>query len=132
MNYTSQQVQQLHLHFLLSHARNNAHEVFRSQLCARIHQRVFGDQGADALMKELRQIVVMNVMSGCHAHELTREQKKRALKYLMFLKEKRCGCIKGCGCADGREQRLHKTKEDMSSPTVSIEVLLLSCMIDAS
>jgi hypothetical protein len=74
--------------------------------------------------------VVKNVMSGCNAHELTREQKKKALKYLMFLKEKRCGCIKGGGCADGRKQRLYKTKEETSSPTVSIKALLLSCMID--
>jgi hypothetical protein len=49
----------------------------------------------------------------------------------MFLKEKRCGRIKGRGCADGRKQRLWKTKEETTSPTVRIESLLISCMIDA-
>ena len=49
----------------------------------------------------------------------------------MFLKEKWCGRIKGLGCIDGRKQRLWKSKEDTTSPTVSIEALLLSCMIDA-
>jgi hypothetical protein len=82
-------------------------------------------------MKELTQVVTMEVMSGCHVHELTREQKRRALRYLMFLKEKSCGRIKGGGCIDGRKQRLWKNKEDTTSPTVSIEALLLSCMIDA-
>jgi hypothetical protein len=70
-------------------------------------------------------------MDGCQAGDLSKEQKKAALKYLMFLKEKRCGKIKGCGCADSRKQRLYKTKEESSSPTVSIEALFLTCMIDA-
>ena len=82
-------------------------------------------------MKELRQVVLMDVMSGRHARDLTQEQKKRALRYLMFLKEKRCGMIKGRGCVDGRPQRLWKNKEDTTSPTVTIESLLLSCMMDA-
>ena len=73
----------------------------------------------------------MKVMSGVKADKMTREQKRRALKYLMFLKEKRCGRIKGRGCADGRKQRIHKTKEETSSPTVSIEGVMYSCMIDA-
>ena len=100
-------------------------------MSAKAGLRMFGAQGADALMKELKQLIVMNVMAGCDAHKLTREQKKKSLKYLMFLKEKRCGRIKGRGCADGRKQRVYKTKADTSSPTVSIEALLLSCMIDA-
>ena len=49
----------------------------------------------------------------------------------MFLKEKRCGTIKGRGCADGRKQRLYKTKEETSSPTVKNESLFISCLIDA-
>jgi hypothetical protein len=50
----------------------------------------------------------------------------------MFIKEKHCGTIsKGRGCADGRKQRLYKTKEETSSPTVRTESLLLSCVTDA-
>jgi hypothetical protein len=49
----------------------------------------------------------------------------------MFLKEKRCGTIKGRGCADGRKQRLYKTKEETSSPTIRTESFMLSCVIDA-
>ena len=63
--------------------------------------------------------------------ELTRDQRRAALRYLMFLKQKRCGRIKGRGCADGRKQKVYKTKEETSSPTIHIESLFLSCMIDA-
>ena len=70
-------------------------------------------------------------MEGKKAKGLTREEKSKALKYLMFLKEKRCRKIKGRGCADGRPQRLYKTKEETSSPTVSTEALFLTSMIDA-
>jgi hypothetical protein len=45
---------------------------------------------------------------------------------------KRCGKIKGRGCANGRPQHDYMTKEDTSSPTVATEALMLSCMIDAS
>jgi hypothetical protein len=50
----------------------------------------------------------------------------------MFLKKKRCGHIKGRGCADGQKQRLYTTQEEASSPTVAIESVMLSCVIDAS
>ena len=48
----------------------------------------------------------------------------------MFLKQKRCGLIKGCGCVDGRPQKLWKTKEEITSPTITVESLLISCVID--
>ena len=65
------------------------------------------------------------------AGDLTRAQKRAALEYLMYLKQKRCGRIKGRGCADGSKQRLYKTKEETSSPTVSTEALFLTSLIDA-
>ena len=71
-------------------------------------------------------------MEGRKASELTSAQRRSALQYLMFLKEKRCGKIKGRGCADGRPQRLYKTKEETSSPTIFIESLFLTCLIDAA
>ena len=58
-------------------------------------------------------------------------QKKNALGYRMFLKQKRTGQIKGRGCADGRKQRLNTPKDAASSPTVATESVLLSCVINA-
>jgi hypothetical protein len=49
----------------------------------------------------------------------------------MFLKEKRDGSIKGRPCADGSNQREGSTKSDTTSPTVSLEAVLLTATIDA-
>ena len=50
----------------------------------------------------------------------------------MFLKLKSDEVtIKGRGCADGSKQWDWLSKEDMSSPTMFTEVLMLSRMIDA-
>ncbi|KAG7352856.1 reverse transcriptase RNA-dependent DNA polymerase [Nitzschia inconspicua] len=102
-----------------------------AQMTANKGVKIFGKAGEEAIEKELRQLLTRNVMHGVHSQELTQEQRRAALRYLMFLKEKRCGTIKGRGCADGRKQRLYKSKEETSSPALSIEALLLSCVIDA-
>ena len=91
----------------------------------------FGEEGVDAVLNELKQLHNRKVLEPRAANDLTREEKKAALHYLMFLKRKRCGRIKGRGCADGRKQRVYTAKEDASSPTVAIEGLMLSCVIDA-
>eukprot|EP00957_Ditylum_brightwellii_P046792 3551275-Ditylum_brightwellii.AAC.1 len=62
---------------------------------------------------------------------LTRDQKISALRYLMFLKEKRFGEVKGRGCADGRKQRVYKTKDETHAPTVSIEAIFITAIFDA-
>jgi len=63
--------------------------------------------------------------------ELTEDNKKKALRYLMFMKEKRDRTIKAWGCADGRSQHIYTQKEEASSPKVSLEAMMLSCGIDA-
>jgi hypothetical protein len=59
------------------------------------------------------------------------QERKNALTYLMFLKEKRNGVIKGRRCADGQNQREYTAKEEASLPTVTIESVMLSYTIDA-
>ena len=87
----------------------------------------FGQRGTDAVQVELEQIDVRDVMDPKDASTLSKEQKRAALNYLMFLKKKRCGRIKGRGCADGWKQRLYKRKSETSSPIVAIKSLMLSC-----
>jgi hypothetical protein len=94
--------------------------------------KIFGQDGVNAVQAELSQLHDRSALDPKDASLLTRAQKKAALEYLMFLKKKRCGRIKGRGCADGRKQREYTSKEDASSPTVSIEALMLSCVIDAT
>jgi hypothetical protein len=49
----------------------------------------------------------------------------------MFLKRKRCGKVKGRGCADGRKQRAYIQREDATSPTVATEAVFLTAVLDA-
>ena len=49
----------------------------------------------------------------------------------MFLKKKRCGKIKGQGCADGHKQWAYITKEQSASPTISTKAVFLTAVVDA-
>jgi hypothetical protein len=102
------------------------------QMSMRQGIKCFGEAGVQAVKKELKQVHDRSVMKACHKHNLTPEQRQEALAYLMFLKRKRCGTIKGRGCADGRPQRRYIAKEDASSPTVAKESVFLSALIDAA
>lgn len=79
--------------------------------------REFGEDGVEAVLKELKQLHVRKVIAPVKGDKLSREERRAALAYLMFLKKKRCGTVKGRGCADGRKQRATTTKEEASSPT---------------
>ena len=92
--------------------------------------KVLGEKGEIAIEKELKQIHDMDGFQPKHWYELTKEERCQALKYLMYLKEKRDGKIKGRGCADGRSQRLYTPKIETSSPTASLAGIMLTCMID--
>ena len=114
-----------HLHTTLEH------NTCMTQYSVTKGLKEFGAAGTAAVIDEMRQLDERKVIEPKMAHMLTREEKSRALHYLMFLKKKRFGRIKGRGCADGRKQRFYKSKQETSAPTVAIESLMLSCTIDA-
>jgi Reverse transcriptase (RNA-dependent DNA polymerase) len=93
--------------------------------------KMFGDDGVDVALKEMKQLHDPKVLEPRSPSQLSERERHQALHYLMLLKKKRCGKNKGLGCADGRKQRAYLSKEDVSSPTVWIEAVLLSCVIDA-
>ena len=51
---------------------------------------------------------------------------------LIFLKQKICEKIKGCAAADGQKQRTGSKKSDVTSPTASIELVLITAAIDVT
>jgi Reverse transcriptase (RNA-dependent DNA polymerase)/Zinc knuckle len=102
-----------------------------SQYSMKAGLKLFGDSGKEAVRKEMQQLHDRGVMKPMHRSQLSRNQRYRALSYLMFLKEKANGTIKGRGCADGRSQRAYITKEESSSPTVANESVFLTSVIDA-
>jgi hypothetical protein len=64
--------------------------------------KLFGQDGVNDVLSKLSQLHNRSVLDPKDAKTLSREEKKAALEYLMFLKKKRCRKIKGRGCADGR------------------------------
>jgi len=111
-----------HLHVILEGTVMTQHNIKKGL-------QVFGEAGVEAVLKELNQLHERGVLKP--TKNLSHEQRMDALQYLMFLKQKRNGTIKGRGCADGRKQRQYTTKEEASSPTVAIESVMLSCVLDA-
>ena len=93
--------------------------------------KVFGEEGTQFVISDMKQLDSMYVIETMEARTMTRVEKRSALEYLIFLKKKRCGRIKGHGCFNGRKQQGHMTKEETRLPTVSTEGLLLFCTINA-
>jgi hypothetical protein len=92
----------------------------------------FGALGYEATVKELDDnLLGMGAVKMLEPSEINKDIRYEALNYLMFLKRKRCGKIKARGCADGRPQREYISKDESSSPTVSIYALMTSCLMDA-
>jgi hypothetical protein len=116
----------------MSHFEAPMGDLFQTeQMSLKRGLKKFGKDGANAVIAELEQLEYRNVLKPTMASNLTYDQKKATLNYLMYLKQKRCGRIKAHGCADGRKQRLYKTKVETSSPTVSTEALFLTALINA-
>ena len=60
--------------------------------------KMFGDAGIEAVLKELQQLHIRQVMEQIQYESLMPQERKDTLEYLMLLKKKRCGTIKGRGC----------------------------------
>ena len=63
--------------------------------------------------------------------EISGKEKQAALELLILLKEKRGGSIKGRVCTDERKKWTDSPKEDSTSTTVSLEVVLITFLVDA-
>ena len=101
------------------------------QMSLKAGLQTFGSDGVRAVEKEMCQLYDQGVMMPVHKKCLTPEQRKEALAYLMFLKRKHCGKIKRCRCADGQKQRTYIATEESTAPTVSMEAVFLTAVINA-
>ena len=93
--------------------------------------KLFKEKGEKAVTKELQQIHEMKGFQPKHWHELNTDERSKALKYLIYLKEKHNGDVKSRGYAYGRSQRLYTNKQDTASPTASLAGLIITYVIDA-
>ena len=64
-------------------------------------------------------------------NELINKEKKMALNLLVIVKKKRSGKIKGRIVADSSKQRTTVSREDAASPTIQLESLIISFLIDS-
>ena len=64
--------------------------------------------------------------------KLARTENREALEEINLIKEKRTGTIKGCTFAnESKQKRILKDLEDFASPTISLEDLFSSFVIDS-
>ena len=84
------------------------------------------------VQKELNQMHDTQTYTPIETSTLSEAERKDAINQLMFMIEKRCGKIKARSCVDGRKQREYIKKEDASSPTVSLEAIMLTMAIEAA
>jgi len=73
----------------------------------------------------------MNRWRPKYTHELTREQHKYTLVYLIFLKEKRDGSTNGQACVCDSLYQATISKEDTALPMVASESMCLTSLIAA-
>ena len=90
-----------------------------------------GEKSIDALLTELSQLDNMTAFTPLMSGELSKSERKMALNLLVIIREKRCGKIKGRVVADGSKQRSTVSREDAASPTIQLESLIMSLLIDA-
>ena len=91
----------------------------------------FGKLAVDALIKEFCQLENLKVFKPVFAHDLTFEQRTKALRSINLVEQKRTGKIKGRSVADGSTMKDWYPKEETTSPTVTTEALKVSLVIDA-
>ena len=92
---------------------------------------LFGDAAVQALLKEFIQFSDLKVFKGINPNNLTREQKREALRALSAIKLKRSKTLKGRVVADGRPQRKKYDKSQRSSATCHQDTIMMSLLIDA-
>jgi hypothetical protein len=90
----------------------------------------FQDRGKTGLGKELTQMHNMEVFCPVTGDLLTKEERKKAIASLMFLKEKRDHSVKARMCANGQKQRGDWTNQDMTSPTMSTEAAFIIMVVN--
>jgi hypothetical protein len=102
-----------------------------TQLSLKSGLKEWGKKGFKAAHSEMKQLHLRKTFKPNHWRELRKAQRQTVLESHMFLKLKQGGNIKGRTVAGGNKQRDYISKEDASSPTVTMESMLLSCIIDA-
>jgi hypothetical protein len=101
-----------------------------AQVSMKVALKKWGKATEQAIIIKTKQLHQCNSYKPMHWHEFTQAQKKHILESHIFI-EKQDGKIKARKVAGGNKQQDYIIKEDFSSPKVSAEAVLLTCMINA-
>ena len=74
---------------------------------------------------------LLQAFSPLDATKLSGEEKSKAISSLMFITEKRDGTIKARACAVGQKQREFMSKDDVAMPTVMLESIFITAVLEA-
>ena len=114
------------------------HEIYKqtvnvmfTQMQARTGIMKHGQRAIAVMFKEYVQLRDLDVMEKIKYNDLTKEQKRRALRAINLIKEKRNGVLKGRTVADGRAQIDYVPKEEATSPALGHETYIVTAVIDA-
>ena len=108
-----------------------------SQMTAKAGFKKFGQEAVAAMIKEFTQlnegaVPGKPVVIPTDVKSLTALERKKALRAVNLIKEKRSGDIKGRTCVNGSGQRKYlKQDESVASPTAALESLIVTLLIDA-
>jgi hypothetical protein len=91
----------------------------------------WGKAAEQVITIKMKQLHWRNLYKPMHRHELTQVQKEHILESHIYFEEKQDGKIKARKVVRGNKQQDYITKKDVSSPTVSAEAIMLTCMINA-
>jgi hypothetical protein len=81
----------------------------------------FGQKGSDAATKELKQLHNCVCFEPISVADMSQSEIQKSMEALMLLTEKRDGTIKGRMVYNGKPTREWLSREDSTSPTVSLE-----------
>ncbi|KAL7522827.1 hypothetical protein ACHAWX_007557 [Stephanocyclus meneghinianus] len=93
--------------------------------------KTFEEQGVESVQAELSQIHMQNTFTPTKFEDLSPEQRRKAIKTLIFLEQKHSGKVKSRFCAVGQKQRVDVSQENTASPTVMTESVLITAALDA-
>ena len=105
--------------------------TFAQQFILQKGLREFGEEGYQAALKEIAQLHKRMCFTPIAVQSMTDEERRKAVEALLFLTEKRDKTIKGRMVYNGKPTREWLSREESASPTVSLESIFLTSIIDA-
>jgi hypothetical protein len=114
------------------HRRANTVGMIMAQLSMKSSIEKWGAEAEYAITKEMKQLHWRDLYKPKHWHGLTKKQKEQVVESHIFVEQKRDGKIKAWKVIGGNKQCSYITKENVSSPAVSAEAVMLTCIIDAA